>query len=83
MDDLATGTFVNWASRRIASIFTLRPEERSQRLYASIRRPQDRTLTSLKTFAEWCIRSWGIFKSMSRGWSPVFTRDIGSQEIYA
>ncbi len=79
--DLVEGSFVSWMvspDRKYLYIATGGAEPKAQRLRLADH--QIETITSLKNFRR-VADSAGV--SIAPDGSPVFTRDIGSQEIYA
>jgi eukaryotic-like serine/threonine-protein kinase len=83
--DLATGDFVNWAVTRDGKYFvyaTGGAEPKVERLRFADR--QTETIASLKDLRR-VVDSveGGTEVSVAPDGSPIFTRDIGSQEIYA
>ncbi len=82
--DLITGNFVNWAVSPDAKYLyftTAGAEPKAERLRFADR--QIETITSLKGFRRVVHASEGTQLDVAPDGSPVFARDIGTQEIYA
>ena len=82
--DLIAGNFVNWAvslDTRYLYFTTAGAEPRAERLRFADR--QIETITSLKGFRRVVHPSEGTQLDVAPDGSPVFARDIGTQEIYA
>jgi hypothetical protein len=82
--DLALGRFVNWAvspDSRYLYFTTGGAEPKAQRLRFADR--QIETLTGLKDLRRLVDTLDGTQIDVSPDGSPVFARDIGTQEIYA